>query len=116
VAGTLHNLAALYVDIGDPDKYILAEQYIQRALTIWEQTYGTSMHPDVAASTRILGRLYSRQRLYDDAKSNYDRALAIYEQLPESKHLAIAQLQRDLEELRRDRELDEQAQKAPADE
>ncbi len=116
VAGTLHNLAALYVDIGDPDKYILAEQYTRRALTIWEQTYGTSMHPDVAGSIRILGRLHRRQRLYDDAKSNYDRALAIYEQFPEPKHLAITQLQRDLEELRRDREMDEQAKKAPADE
>ncbi len=116
VARTLHNLAALYVDIGDPDKYILAEQYTWRALTIWEQTYGTSMHPDVAASIRILGRLHRRQRLYDDAKSNYDRALAIYEQFPEPKHLAITQLQRDLEELRRDREMDGQAKKAPADE
>lgn len=115
VAGTLHNLAAFYIDSGDPDKYMLAGQYIRRALAIWEQGYGTQMHPDVAASIRILARLYHKQRNYDDAESNYKQALAIYEQLPEPKHLAIAQLHQDLEELRRDRELDEQAKKAPGD-
>lgn len=116
VAGTLHNLAALYIDAGNPDKYSIAEQSIRQALTIWDQAYGTQMHPDVAASIRILARLYHKQHHYDDAESNYKQALAIYEQLPGPRHLAIAQIQQDLEELRRDRERDEQAKKSPGDE
>lgn len=74
-ATALHNLAALYDEIGN---YAKAEPLYQRALKIREKALGPD-HPDTATVLNNLGGLYREMDDYAKAESLLQRALKIRE-------------------------------------
>lgn len=85
-AAELLDRAAMY--LREHASYALAEPLYQRALSIWEQTYG-SEHIDIARSLGNLANLYSRQGKYALAEEAYKRALHILEQTVSLDHHQI---------------------------
>jgi tetratricopeptide (TPR) repeat protein len=75
VLSLLHNLAALYVLVGD---YARAEPLYRRVLTASEKALGPE-HPDVALTLSGLATLYITMRDYARAEPLYLRAVVISE-------------------------------------
>jgi tetratricopeptide (TPR) repeat protein len=71
---SLEGLAVLYQSQG---RYTDAEPYLERSLDIHEKALGPH-HPEVGQSLHELARFYRRQGRAREAKSSYDRAVAIF--------------------------------------
>lgn len=88
VAGTLNNLANLYLDQG---KYDEAETLYQQALGIREKRLEAN-HPETAQSLYDLGRLYDIQGQYAKAEPLYLSVLTIREQQLGLQHPETAKI------------------------
>jgi CHAT domain-containing protein len=86
-AGILNNLAAVYADMGQPDK---AEPLYQQSLKIYESKVGPD-HPVVATSLNNLGNLYKGRGQYTKAEPLYQRSLRIRELKLGPDHPDVAQ-------------------------
>ena len=73
----MNNLAELYRTLGDAAK---AEPLYNRAIGIWEGTYGPD-HPNIAAGLSNLALLYSQKADYVHAEEVIQRALKIREKM-----------------------------------
>jgi C4-dicarboxylate-specific signal transduction histidine kinase len=86
VSGCLNNagLAYLYAN-----KYLQAEKYLQRALTIREKEFGKE-HAETANSLNNLGNVYNEKGEFDKAEEFYKKALFIREKILDDYHPEIA--------------------------
>ncbi len=69
------------------EDYREAESFLQRALTIYEQSEEDADHLSMTAILSNLAQLYHEQEKYALAESLYQQALTIKEQTPEIDHL-----------------------------
>ncbi|MDP1774894.1 MAG: tetratricopeptide repeat protein [Methylobacter sp.] len=88
-------------------KYIQAEDYLQRALTIREKIFGKE-HPDTAKTIDNLGCVYCNKGDFDKAEEYHHRALTIRKKTLENNHPDIAKSLNNLGSLYADKgELDD---------
>ncbi|MDJ0836995.1 MAG: tetratricopeptide repeat protein [Acidobacteriota bacterium] len=78
VAASLHSLAGVLKAQGDLPG---AREHLQRSLAIWEQVFGTDLHPSVAASLHSLAGVLKAQGDLPGAREHLQRSLAISEQV-----------------------------------
>lgn len=107
-AKTLQSLSDLYRQEG---KYVEAEMFYKRALSIIEKILGPA-DPALATTLNGLGALYAEERRYSDATSIYERAIYVLEkaQLGDSVDMAylvnnLANVYHDTGDLRHAEEL-----------
>jgi len=77
-AQSLQNLACVYIEQGRITMYSRAQGLLERSLYIRERLLGPD-HPQTARSLNNLATLYEAQGRYTEAKSLYERAVAILE-------------------------------------